>query len=255
VRKLLLLLILLVAAALAEAPARAEAADAVILHYDSQGRVVGREEVAPRPSEASPDGTTPRRDGGERILPGELIVAAPGSDHALSFVGLGFTVIDMRNLDAFGLTAYRLGLPRSLTSEEAARRLHEAIPGLTIDRHHLLDPTAARGTALEQAGSLLDWTVKGTTCGSGLRLGMIDGAVDLSHPALAGRRITFRSFHDPDNQPAAADHGTAIAAILVGTAPWGGLLPEAELLAANIFERKAGGSISAKAFGLIKALD
>ena len=87
---------------------------------------------------------------------------------------------------------------------------------------------------------------------------MIDTPVDVSHVAFRGRRIVHESFLTGGKQPASAAHGTAVASLLVGepgSDGFGGLLPEAALFAANIFERKSWWRTRGDLFALLRALD
>jgi len=87
---------------------------------------------------------------------------------------------------------------------------------------------------------------------------MIDAPVDVDHPALAGQRVEYRSFHNPDRRPAPAVHGTAVAAMLIGRPSeqgWGGILPGAELKAANVFEYNEAGQLVGNSVALLKAFD
>jgi hypothetical protein len=76
--------------------------------------------------------------------------------------------------------------------------------------------------------------------------------VDLTHPALKGQRITYKSFHNPAGRHGPRVHGVFVTTQLIGKFSrngFGGLLPGAHLLAANIFEpnsrgRKKGSVIS-----------
>jgi subtilisin family serine protease len=90
-------------------------------------------------------------------------------------------------------------------------------------------------------------------CRARARLGLLDTAVDGSHPLLARARLRVRGFVPPGAAPAPADHGTAVASILVGAPPLG-LLPEAELFAAEIFTAGRGGP-EADALALSTGLD
>ncbi len=87
---------------------------------------------------------------------------------------------------------------------------------------------------------------------------MIDTPVDVSHSAFRGRRIVYESFLTGAKRPASASHGTAVASLLVGEPSpdgFGGLLPEAALFAANIFERKTWWRTRGDLFALLRALD
>jgi len=77
----------------------------------------------------------------------------------------------------------------------------------------------------------------------------------VTHPALKGQLIEFRSFHRKDRRPGPRVHGTAVAAILVGKPEWGGLLPGATLKAASMFETDKKGRKVGTTIGLLKALN
>jgi len=106
----------------------------------------------------------------------------------------------------------------------------------------------------ERAG----WPQAGVGCGKGIRIGMIDTAIDPRHEAFNGRRIIRKSFHDPGADSGSTLHGTAVAAMLVGKPSaegFGGLLPEAKLYAANIFQRDENGENRADLMALAQAID
>ena len=87
---------------------------------------------------------------------------------------------------------------------------------------------------------------------------MVDSGVDLRHPVLKGQDIEYRSFHSPDASEGDAEHGTAVAALLVGKpadSGLGGLLPGATLKAANMFEKNAAGSNVGHAVAMLRGLD
>jgi hypothetical protein len=87
---------------------------------------------------------------------------------------------------------------------------------------------------------------------------LIDGFVDLKHPALVGQRIQFRTFHRDSRKPGAAQHGTAMAALLVGKPVgegFGGLLPGAELIAGNMFEIDEDGRTVGNLVAMLRALE
>lgn len=86
-------------------------------------------------------------------------------------------------------------------------------------------------------------------------MGQIDSGVDVTHAALRGHQVEFRSFHRKGRRPGPKVHGTAIAAMLVGKPKWGGLLPGASLKAASMFETKESGGKVSSAMGLLKSLN
>lgn len=84
---------------------------------------------------------------------------------------------------------------------------------------------------------------------------MIDTPVSPSRPGIEKAKIVYRSFIKKGREPASAQHGTEIAGMFVGAEDWGGLIPEADLYAANVFERTPFGEEVATAGSVMRALD
>ncbi len=244
-----------------------------LLEYDKSGRVIGSKGSvctegaagASQPS-ARPDG---RRDpassaaGSARTaarddaMPGELLVLDPPRGFARAVRGLGFAVLERAALGNLDMSVARVKVPARLGTDAAGRRLLARYPGLTVDANPLFE-AAERSVSDSFARAAIGWRAVPPNCGRGIRLGMIDAAIDLNHPALAGQDIVYRSFHGPDRRPAKPDHGTAIAAMMAGRPDdngWGGLLPGMALRAANMFEVDSSGRVVGSAIGLVKAVD
>lgn len=248
----------IVAALLALCVSGAPAAFAqwTILYYDKDGRVVGMRRNA---DEVDPEQEKQQRALGNmavRIQPGEVVVANPPEGFETEARLLGFTIIERVALNAVSVVVYRVRAPEETSVIEAIGVLRRQFPQALIDMNHQLDPSGiAGGTPEQYAREILGWSATNESCGRGVRIGMIDGSVDETHPALVGQDVEFRSFHSADLSPAAFVHGTAVAALIVGQGPWGGLLPAAELKAANIFELTSSGRLSANVFALLQAID
>ena len=265
-------------------------ADWKILYYDKNGNVVGVEggeydgsNANPNPDTRGPgsgagdggsssagagagtDGEDPEGGGHGRDLanlpqelrfePGEILVSDPPAGFESRARQLGFSVINKLTLRALRVEMFRLRVPPGSTVPAAVTRLRRQFPGLSVDANHLFGPARGGRTPELFARSVMGWGRASTQCGHGVRIGAIDGAVDPLHPAFEGRKLDYRSFHDPERQPGAIDHGTAIAAMMVGQAKWGGLLPAAELKHANIFEINDKGRVAANVYGLVKGVD
>lgn len=118
------------------------------------------------------------------------------------------------------------------------------IDGLHFASFRIGDPSNVMTS--NEAANLIDWPQSNRELSAGLRIGMIDGGVNVDHPALAGQNIQARDFRVSRSLPAPMDHGTGVAAILVGnsqSAEFRGLLPNAALFAANIFSEAANGRV------------
>lgn len=183
--------------------------------------------------------------------PDEVIVSDPPKGFTDIVRTLQFTIREKSNLTNLGLAVYRLRIPTGMTVKEAVRQLKAKMPGITVDANHYFEPGSGRLNVRDQMG----WPEAPATCGRNLKIGMIDSSVDLTHPALSHQRITFRSFHRSGRKPGPADHGTAVAAIIVGRPDWGGLVPGAHLYAANMFEMGPAGKKVGTVIGLLKSFN
>jgi subtilisin family serine protease len=177
---------------------------------------------------------------------------------------LGFRLIETRPFAALGLSVLKLSTPTGLDGRLGVALLRARYPDLTVDVNSLYgsyETEAAQIVSLpapDYARRMIHWS-GGEGCGTGLRIGMIDSALAAGLPAFAGRKLHQRSFLKPGHTAADPAHGTAIAALLVGAPDpahptGGGLLPDADLYAAAVFERQ-GGRSEADAFAIASALD
>ena len=201
----------------------------------------------------------PRRPGGGSR---EILVVGAARGLPEQAERLGLRVVEHQRLGAIGADFYRLAVPRGGDAAQAIAALRARFPAAGIDANRMAQPAAGTmdsGIVPESwARSAIGWAPADPDCGRGVRIGMIDAAVDVSHPALAGQHIEYRSFHDPERQPAEAVHGTAIAAMLIGHPSregWGGILPGAELKAANVFEYNDEGRLVGNAVAMLRAFD
>lgn len=242
-------------------PADALRAQSKALNYDSSGRVIGvhGSDVDGKSRGRTGSEAHPSVRGGTGGVPGnlyrrgEVLVVDPPRGFLPALRRLGFSVIEHAPLRALQLDLYLIRIPDGMAEYQALSRLRQRFPGIVADVNQLFEPSAGSAGA---AGSGRPAGPR-AACGAGMTLGMIDAAVDVTHPALRGQRVEYRSFHDRGRQPGPASHGTAIAAMLVGRTAegWGGLVPGARLKAANIFQQEEGGSAVGSANALFKAID
>lgn len=237
-------------------------AQSKVLNYDKNGHVIGAKTYQQR-SKSSPSKAPAQNPGASPFNPdkafeqGVLVLSDPPKGFADKIRSKGFRVIEQVNLRNLGMTIVRVQIPSNMSVKEAIRTIGRVLPGILIDANTQFDPSAKayvnRQTANPRA--MAGWEALSGTCGRGLRLGQIDSGVALNHPALKGQDIIYKSFNKPGRFPAPAGHGTSIAAMLVGTQNWGGLLPGARLYAANMFEINEYGKMVGSAIGLLKAVD
>ena len=200
----------------------------------------------------------------EDFEPDELLALNLGRKSAAILRQLGFRIRGGHGLPALKLRLYRLRPPRGMTGRQALVELRKADPAGYYDLNNVYRLAGASAPAAPAAAptcegvrcyaqTMIGWNAKG--CGAPVRLGMLDTAVDARHAALAGRKVvTHRLARTP---PAGADHGTAVAALLVGAADsaFPGLLPEAELFAADVFSIDSQGRAYTDAAELARGLD
>ena len=224
-----------------------------ILEYDEDGRAIGVQRGKGGGLDGDggeENGAAPGEDGAREkaVEPNELLIAGAPADAAEKLRALGFTLLERERLEGLSLRMMRVRPPDRMSLPEALERLRSAMPEATIDTNDLLDlsdgPRAQRAQGpADYARETVGWGPVPESCGAGLRIGQIDGAVATDHPALRDRDVVYDSFIKKGRRPAAEAHGTAIAVMLVGkprAGRSGGLLPGARLYAANIFERRAG---------------
>lgn len=180
----------------------------------------------------------------DSVEPGEILVVSASMAEAQTLSqqaqNLGLGVRRRSNLNGLGLVVTVLRAPSGQSAGEALGVLRRALPEVWADNNHRF---GLQGEAVEEYGSrMIGWHLGGTSsCGHGARIGLLDTAVDISHPALSGRGVTTRSLLPAGVESAPSAHGTATAALLVGFDPASkiaGLTPSAHLYSANIFRQR-----------------
>lgn len=230
---------------------------------DRQGRAVGSPasvslELCQTPPAA--DDQTGGQQDADAAVPGEvtLLLAAGGSDPAPTIVALGYAIAERVQLAALGQEIFRLSVPTDRSLPDAVAELRAALPAATVDLNSLYE---LQITPRLYARRAIGWPQYSFNCvagGRGVRIGLIDGGLDLGHPALTAQDIVFRSFLKPGELPGSSDHATGIASLLVGKAVTGaewGLLPAARLYAAEVFREGSSGGVKTSTLTVTLALD
>jgi Subtilase family len=213
-------------------------------------------------NEAGGDGGTSAGRGAARDGPdyirGEVVVANLSGRARREIGGLGFVIVEERPFAALGFTVARLRIPPRMASPTARTLLAARYPGLLVDLNALYRPQGQLVLpAPDYAERLIGWGHAAASCGAGLRIGVLDTAVDGGIPALQGAHIVQQSFLSGDARRPAPEHGTAVAGILVGQEQGGGygLLPGAELDVGEVFASDATGAPVAEVLALVGGLN
>ena len=198
----------------------------------------------------------------EQVADEVLAVTATLADAnalAQQLAGQGYAVRALQELPALGFTLLRLGLPAGVDVAGALAALRQGFPATLFDANTLYEPdaaAAATGEPRRYAKALIGWPEAAPGCAAGTALGLVDTAVDRGHAALAGRTLVDRSFIAAGVPPAPPDHGTAVAALMVGApaSTAAGLLPAARLYAAAIFALRDN-RVVGTTDGILRAVD
>jgi subtilisin family serine protease len=176
----------------------------------------------------------------------------------------GFTLVRTQQITLLGATLARLRVPSRVGRRQAldmARRLVPTASFANNDLYRRLVFSSYRPSGGScglhcEAFEITGWTLSAGRCAVNVSIGVVDTAVDLSHPSLTGTRVTVHTIRSPDRPPSSMDHGTAIVSLLVGKADSEvvGIIPGARVLVADAFHGR-GRVSSADAFDLIAAID
>ncbi|MEM1276422.1 MAG: S8 family serine peptidase [Pseudomonadota bacterium] len=157
----------------------------------------------------------------------------------------GFQVLQETPLPALQTRALLLRTPLGLREEEALSLAESLAPSAVIDANTLYQPSGVGCDGACWGAELVALRETPQEACGAAPIAMIDTAIDLSHPTLRDAKISTRSFVT-EEAARQAEHGTAIAALLVGESAPGArpLVPGAQLLAAEVFEDRSGALIS-----------
>ena len=193
-----------------------------------------------------------RRGSGDRQRRGEISGIDLRRADLLRLQEAGFVLIETRPLGVLSQgVAARLRPPARMQDRRALALASSLVPDAVFDLSHLYGTSQAGAKPASHYAPELVRFAPERSCGTGLRIGMVDGAV-ADHPLLQGARITRKSFADGNGSAA---HGTAVASVMVGRDPAGRvLLGRASLFSAAVFARE-GGETSADAIDVAAALD
>jgi subtilisin family serine protease len=188
----------------------------------------------------------------------ELLVLDPPVDYLRHLPDLGLEIIDVTDLPGMGSKIYHLRILDGSHPHSSRKQHSERFPDVVVDAHHHFEHHARKKKKIDKtytARKATKWTSEKATCAKGMRVGVIDGVVDVKHKAFKGTKITYRSFHLKSEKLANSGHGTAVTSIITGRGTWGGLLPGVEIVAANVFHRGGNGKPVGSAKSIVRAID
>ena len=237
-----------------------------ILKRDAQGRPIiidrgtGEElqvEETKTPTAAPPSEQQIKNLRTNTLMRGQVLLVNPPRSVRSDLEKDGFKVVEEIKLFSLGAEVWRVSIPPNMSEKAALRKLKQDYPKILVDTNQVFDLSAGR-FGPDFSRGFVGWGPVSNRCGSGMRIGMVDGAVNIKTPVLKGQRVIYEGFNAKNREPAGFAHGTAVAAMLVGRPKGdqtiGGLLPGAQLYAAGIFEKRGGKQVGNLA-NMMKAAD
>ena len=204
---------------------------------------------------------------------GEIVVSGLSDADLATLVAEGFAVIEALSITRNGPVLHRLQRPAGVSMEAARDSVRKRETGTNADFNHyfrtseVIVPAAAPEVSPTTKAAPCDhlncavlnqiaWPLsRPPTCQATIEIGVIDTSLNLDHAGLADAQIDLIRLADEDLPVSGETHGTAVVALLVGDEPRApGLLPEARLVAVDIFSRE-GGDERADVVHLVQALD
>lgn len=185
----------------------------------------------------------------------ELLVLDPPADYLRHLPDLGLEIIDVTDLASIGEKLYHLRITDGAHPFDGRDKHRDRFPNVVIDAHHHYEHHVAQVDRSYTARKAANWPTAMGACAKGIRIGVIDGVVDVKHAAFKGTKITYKSFHLSRQKVANTGHGTAVASVLTGRGAWAGLLPGAEIVAANVFHKSHSGKAVGSAKSIVRAVD
>jgi subtilisin family serine protease len=180
---------------------------------------------------------------GELIVRGEVVVLSPSAAALDAARAAGFTIASERPLGGGDRIAV-LRAPAGIATAEALARLRSLDAKGQYDFNHIYLP--AGGVDASPAGSPVPHAQNAQSQAQTgrLRIGLIDGGVDLRHPALRAADVRTSGCNAAQIPSV---HGTAVASLLVGrTRGFGGAAQGATLYAADVYCNSPTGGTAVK---------
>ena len=182
--------------------------------------------------------------GGQPVVRRQVGALSPSPAALERAKAAGFTLRGSHALEGLGVTIVVLEAPDGVSTRSALKRLRELDPEGEYDYNHVYLESGFQSETPAASPA----TPASPVAPGGPRIGLIDSGVDGSHPVLAGTSIVR---HGCDNAVFAAEHGTAVASLLVGQGDgFTSVTPGATLYASDIFCGHGGGSLSLLAIAL-----
>ena len=181
----------------------------------------------------------------ELINRSEVIAVVSSVDEAIALeqkaARWGYELKRKETLEGLVLYVMVFDCPPGIDPFVASEELERLQPKALVEVNHRYTIQSSLSTVpkfepRDYANQLIQWPENG--CEGYLKVGIIDGLVDVESKSLKASNIQSRSFLKTGIKQANAEHGTAVAELLVGT----GRLTNTELYAASVVGVDADGA-------------
>ena len=172
---------------------------------------------------------------GEPVVRGEILAWNPSQVGLASALAAGLVLLREQRLDGLDQTLVVLGVPLNASTAAMLEQLRALDPAGSYDFNHVYTGSGAAGSGEPPPR-------QGAGAGSrhASQVGLVDSGVDATHEVFRNATITRWGC----NAPHPDQHGTAVAALMVGKSEhFRGVAPQANLFAADVYcDSGTGGS-------------
>lgn len=197
-----------------------------------------------------------------QFAPDEIVALGLSEGTVASLEALGFTVLGVLELPFLNAISRRFSIPEGIKLEDARDQMRALQTDAVIDFNHFYrlqsDEVACEGPHCEQFGLVgLDMSDETrATCSVDIKIGVIDTGINPDHETFVDSQLEVISQVPEGRKSSSTQHGTAVAALLVGSpksrSP--GLLSGAEVVAIDAFYA-VGNDERSDIFSILKAMN
>lgn len=194
----------------------------------------------------------------------EIVVLDLAQSDLDALIALGYQVLQVADIGTLDSTIRRLRVPSGTSLDAALQAIRQLPTGQAADFNHFY--RMSEGITPQCEGlhcatfDLISWKPPTSSLAScsqaAVTIGLIDTDINPDHEAFIGSQLSVLDFDTGQKAGSGAQHGTAVAAILVASRQERahGLLPEAKLIAIDAFYT-AGRDERSDVFNLVQAMD
>ena len=203
-----------------------------------------------------------------RLVPDEVLIEVANTTSAQTINALQrrhrLTQVEQQTFQLAGTTLYRWRIPDRRSVANVVRSLQGETAVASVQPNYLFTlqneakpqgetrPASEGDPAQYELAKLHLPQAHTIAKGDHVPVGVIDSAVDATHPDLAGS--VTQSFDAIGTPVTPHDHGTAVAGLIAAHGKLTGAAPDAQILAVRAFD-PAGASAEGTTFNILKGLD